>query len=264
MQAEGDQRQVSASRRFKGIGRCIYCPEPAVGEEHIIARAFGGLLVMDCASCRECERLTSALETKCASNMFGPAKSYFGIKGRKSKAVPTLVQTYLGDVPARRKTPVPAAEHPNVIWMAGFVGPGLFLGRDPAAKVGVQLMPIPLAPGWLERLTAIGGAYVTPGIDPGMYGRVLAKIAHAYAMATKAGEFTPCLIEHIRGESPLPLSHYMGRRVEPVGVSKDLHEIDIHPETLADGRSFWFVRLRLFASTPGTPIHDIIVGEAID
>jgi hypothetical protein len=218
---------------------------------------------MDRASCSHCERITSGLESKCASNMFGPAKSFFGIKGRKSKAAPTRIQTYLGDLRARRKTPVLPDEHPNVIWMVGFVGPGLFVGRDPATKVGVQLMPVPLVPDWMERLTAMG-PYGMPGISPSIYGRVLAKTAHAYAMANRPGEFKPCLIEHIRGESPLPLSHYIGRRVEPVGESSELHELEMHRETLPDGRSFWFVRLRLFASILGTPIHDIIVGEAIE
>lgn len=257
---------MSATRKFDGIGRCIYCPtaEGKLGEEHIIARAFGGLLIMKDASCSECERITSGIETRCATNLFGPAQSYFNLKARKSREVPKRVRIDLGGPGAPRRTSVPAAEHPNVLWLFGFVGPGLLVGRDPAEKIGVQIMPTPLEPGWLDRITALGGSYFSRGVDSAIFGRLLAKTAHAYAMATKAGQFEPCLIDHIRGTSKLPLSHFIGRRVEPQGVGNSLHEIGMHRETLADGRSFWFVRLRLFATTPNTPIHDIVVGQAID
>lgn len=257
---------MSASRRFDGIGCCIYCGarDCKLGEEHIIGRAFGGVLVMDSASCSDCERITSGIETRCATSFFGPAKSYFGIKGRKSRRVPTRVMLYLGGAGNAVKTSVPSEDHPSVMWLFGFEGPGLFVGRPPEEKIGVQFIQIRLAPDWQARLTKLGGSIAMPNIAPKVFGQLLAKTAHAYAMAAIPGAFTPCLVDHIRGTATLPLSHYMGRRIQPEGVGNTLHEIELHQETIADGRSFWFVRLRLFATIADTPIHDIIVGEAID
>lgn len=215
---------------------------------------------MDAASCKDCERITSGIETRCGDDLFGPAQSYFGIKARKSRQVPKRVPIFLGHL--GNKTSVLSAEHPNYIWMFGFAeGPGLFVGRDPSQRIGVQIMHIPLSRGWQARAMALGSAIVTPNLDPVMFGRLLAKSAHAYAMATKPGQFRPCLIDHIRGIAELQLSHYVGRRVKTLGTSNQLHEIGIHRETMANGRSFFFVRLRLFATIPDTPIHDIVVGE---
>jgi hypothetical protein len=67
--------------------RCIYCGATAdqgqrLGDEHIIAGALGGIWELQQASCRHCERITSAIEKQVADHLVTPVREHLGLLGR--------------------------------------------------------------------------------------------------------------------------------------------------------------------------------------
>jgi len=82
------------SMTYDSVGKCIYCgstayaagePSHRLGDEHIIPQGIGGKLLLPEASCKNCERITSRLETKCVASLFDPGRLHLGLRGRKSK-----------------------------------------------------------------------------------------------------------------------------------------------------------------------------------
>jgi hypothetical protein len=53
--------------RHRASGRCIYCrkafPDPELSEEHVVPAGLGGALVLEHASCTECQRMIEPIET---------------------------------------------------------------------------------------------------------------------------------------------------------------------------------------------------------
>jgi hypothetical protein len=96
------------------------------------------------------------------------------------------------------------------------------------------------------------------------FARMLAKIAHSYAMA-KLGptKFRPFLTNLILGESPSYPSHFVGSVDRPQPKSDVRHQIALDWEHRIDGRLFLVARIRLFGEY-SMPVHTVVVGEPID
>ena len=92
-------------------------------------------------------------------------------------------------------------------------------------------------------------------------GRMLAKIAHAYATAELGhGNFRPLLQDIILGKKPLYISHYVGGiRDQEIPEGADLHEIEIDNTGLGRGR-YVVVRIQLFADRK-LPEYYVVAGE---
>jgi hypothetical protein len=67
-------RHREMGRRYAPAGFCIYCgargPSVALGQEHIVPKGLGGTLILPDASCRDCEKITGAIEQQCLRRMF--------------------------------------------------------------------------------------------------------------------------------------------------------------------------------------------------
>jgi hypothetical protein len=122
-----------------------------------------------------------------------------------------------------------------------------------------------------ERLGAVGGQVnLTRGFEMEPFGRMLCKIAHAYARATAKGEFEPFLEDIVRGKRPFYLSHLVGTSIiqEPPGnVTNTLHQIGLafQPDPNNDKRfgapiTYVVVQVRLFAIVDG-PVYWVAVGK---
>jgi hypothetical protein len=100
-------------------------------------------------------------------------------------------------------------------------------------------------------------------MDEGDFGRMLAKIAHSYAVAEMGlDSFTPFLCGIITGIKPYLLSHYIGSQLVTTDEPIDLHEISFDTSGLDQGR-YLVVKVRLFAPYK-TPRHLVVVGERHD
>lgn len=91
-------------------------------------------------------------------------------------------------------------------------------------------------PGLNARIEALGGKVnLTHGFDMEPFGRMLCKVAHAFAMASAKSEFEPYLEGIIIGRGPFHLSHYVGTSIvaEPPGnITNTLHQLGLgfHPD----------------------------------
>lgn len=103
------------------------------------------------------------------------------------------------------------------------------------------------------------------GVNVSKQARMLAKIAHAYAVAEVGfGNFYPVLPPYILGtaESSQDLLNFVGDWDLPTDASTEKHNISLHRVLMSDQNYYWTVRLRLFAHKPLTPEFEIVVGLA--
>jgi hypothetical protein len=79
-------------QKFQPVGRCIYCGYHGpgyLGDEHVVPFSLGGELILPKASCRDCEKITSAFERRCARVMYGSFRIRENVKTRRPKERPT-------------------------------------------------------------------------------------------------------------------------------------------------------------------------------
>ena len=145
--------------------------------------------------------------------------------------------------------------------------PGILVGSVPADDYsgGVAVTTLP---GFGERLNKLKAKYrarevsFEPGVHIDYLGKMLAKIAHAYATAELGyGSFNPLLINIILGVPPLYISQYVGglRDVEPP-LGDDLHIIEIDQTGIGQGR-YIVVKIQLFADRK-LPVYYVVAGES--
>lgn len=265
-------------REFDGAGckGCIYCNETTeepLTLEHIIPESLGGGLAIENASCATCADQTHAFEGH-ACNVLRPMRRQLGFpqkrRGAKQRAKREGERFVL--MLDRNRVKVPIEEFPALLISLVFPFPGIRLGAKPEDKVltgGVYSAE--LMEGFGEKLNRIKAKYRANsvgivGIEPNArgehddFGRMLAKIAHAYAAAELGcGNFHPFLVHVIRGVKPYFLPHFVGSGIGKQPPFHDLHQIEIDTSGLG-GRSLIVVKIRLFANRD-TPTHYVVVGR---
>ena len=92
--------------------------------------------------------------------------------------------------------------------------------------------------------------------DSKLFARMLAKIAHSYAMA-KLGPhgFRPFLSDLILGKDPIYPAHFVGSAFGVVPETKDRHTVGMRVIPRIDGRPFWVVSLSENRSLTESRIH---------
>ena len=115
--------------RFASVGRCIYCGEPANSDEHIIAFALGGELVLPAASCGDCAKITSAVEEHCITRLAGPLRRQFGFRSRHKKRPKRPQTVTVNGV----ETAVPDIDFPGMMVSLNFPAPAILGLSQPAA-----------------------------------------------------------------------------------------------------------------------------------
>lgn len=260
-------------KTYQSVGRCIYCDVDGVelGDEHIIAESLGGMLILPKASCAECARAINQYEQPNARNLFCPIRRQQGFpsknRGRKDKAR-RAAETFTVTIDGKRIR-VPANLLPGLLISFAFPPADALSGVPPRGSFAGRAQLTTL-PGFDERVAAIARSYGKSGrsvsVDVNgeaeLVGRMLAKIAHAYAVAELGlGTFEPFLLDTILGRPPDQIGNYVGSSDEaPQG--DDLHRVWIEgagskrPELIV-------VAVQLFADR-GFAIHRIVVGRRND
>jgi hypothetical protein len=263
-------RRMNRRRLYPAVGCCIYCgrrpPEVTLHLEHIIAESLGGMLELPAASCGDCARETHAYEGKCAGRLFAPIRAQLNFPSKRTlkDRIKKFTMTFDG---VRRK--IHQDEYPGMV--ISFVNglPGILVGAMPTEHYsgGVAVATLPDFGERLNHLKAKFGARevsFNPEFEIAHLGRMLAKIAHAYAVAELGyGAFRPGLLEIILGRHPMYISHFVGGiRGQPIPMGTDLHEIEIDQTGLGGGR-YVVVRIQLFANRK-LPEYYVVAGELID
>ena len=259
-----------------GCNGCIYCNgPPPLTLEHIIPDGLGGALTIPNASCAACADQTHAFEGH-AMNLLRSVRRQLGFpqKRRGAKARANRKDEQFVLMLDRNRVKVPIDEFPALLMSLVFPLPGILLNQKPEDKpLTGGVYSAELMEGIGEKLNRIKAKYRAQsvgvvGIEPNArgseddFGRMLAKIAHAYAAAELGcGGFVPFLVRIIQGIKPYCLPYFIGSAIGKAPPYSDLHQIEIDRTGLGLGQ-FVVVKIRLFANRD-TPTHYVVVGASV-
>jgi hypothetical protein len=264
-----------------GTGECIYCNVPAelcvLDEEHIIPKCLGGNITLLEASCTGCGAITGAFERQCAADIFESLRAERGLRGRRRKRwthLPVLEEfpPEINDPPAPRKlakfeTPVPVRDYPTTFVLPVFEEPGLLLGKEPSREyqnVRLSLFQVSDIDARVRRLMESGlkGANLYQEMRMYQFVRMLAKIAHAFAMAEYGAQiFEPLLLPIILSNDPFGSYLVGGARGLSVIEDRWMHRVHTELCDYPQGRLI-LAHIRLFGDlSPTIPVYTVVVGR---
>lgn len=211
-------RTLPENKTYDPLGKCIYCrtPEPAsplYTREHIVAYGLRGNLVFRRAVCKTCKDKTHEIEDFCLKETFKVPRIVAGWRSRHSPE-PTSVRT-------GRPTPgmasegvewidTPVEDAPLAYGSLNFARPGILFGRAPhegfRVRPGRPLTHKPYPEEWRK-----AGTTIIATVKPALWCRMIAKIAHAAAVAELGFDaFAPYLLPIILGDDR-NIGHLVGQ-----------------------------------------------------
>jgi hypothetical protein len=253
---------TTEKKKYAPAGRCIYCgdADPAVvlTLEHIIPWGLGGRMELPEASCSACCKETHAFEGECLGRMFIQGRAQLGIRSRKRGVPKSLpVQVDHGSYIEEREVPIYML--PGFIIMFHFRMPGALLNLPPSNELSGPIVLRPTNPDFKNSFK--GRVSMTKPFGAMAFGRLLAKIAHSYAVAELGwNAFTPVLPDIILGKGPLLMNSFVGSGIAIDGASEKLHEVSFADWPAPAGKSLLVCKIRLFANL-GMPTHYVVVGH---
>jgi hypothetical protein len=268
MAQDSKNQAVDIARTYDPVGRCIYCPRTAeipkeLGDEHIIPLSFAGRRILPAASCRHHERVTTQFEDHCFKGMMETARDHMGLRGRQKIKGRNKLRVLFND--GTRSEPIPLHEHPSALIIPVMPVPTVYFKSHetedlpPAVRISITAMGQDI----MERARKIGKEInLTRGLSALQFYRLIAKIAHSFAIAELGFTFEPYLINLIETKPPMFASHLVGGGlVDDPPPGTHLHEIDFAPSLEGPvGDELIMVRVRLFANLGG-PNHYAVVGS---
>jgi hypothetical protein len=186
---------------------------------------------------------------------------HLGLKGRKQKKLQRTVSTQSGTGQFK----MAVHDHPGTIMGFHFDPPAVLFGVDPKLDITAQVTLTPVVPDFQERLKRMGRnglkIQLGGGISAETFARLLAKIAHAYAVAQFGLDgFIPCLPRSVIGDPPYTdLIRYVGSSMVQEGKAKERHQIWTSCREDVHGNELLVVYVRLFGDL-GMPSHYVVVG----
>jgi hypothetical protein len=254
---------------YPPVGQCIYCDksDAELSDEHILAEGLGGTLILPEASCPDCEKKTCWIETVCLRHTYGPVRyrRRFPRKKAKRKTLPTSLPLEIEYWDGTRVVEhVPLEKYP-----APFVGyifklPGIFRGVEPAEAIYCE--PVYVIPD--EDLNNFRNRRLIMSIrpevklNPIVFARMLAKIAHSFAIAILGINGFQPMLKSLIVEEDLPMASYL------VGGGPGFGEPDIGNGIFYtlncgsrkyNGIDYVVVSIKLFATE--LPRYEVVVGK---
>ena len=262
-----DRLQVaSPAQVFDPVGRCIYCGagrEVNLTKEHIIPYGLCGHLILPESSCHVCSAKTSEDERRCLRDMMGPIRARLGMQSRRKRKTDYETVRILPDG-SRETVWIPVGELPRCCAGFKFPGPGIIRGARPSGVWEGVTAVIRCAQDDMKALVPSPGMQVHMAkLDPFAFGRMLAKMAHAFLVGELgidgfASGLGPLILRE-RPEVPYLVGGDEG--LPPIELPEGtLH--DIRPGIAQIGADhYWYVTIRLFAFM-NLPRYVVIVGHA--
>jgi len=265
---------MAQERTYAAVKQCIYCGSKSyaegsplkLGDEHIIPEGLGGRLLLKEASCKACEKITSRTELEWLRSSFYAARVQRGF-GKKKKRVPRTLPLEVSVNGKIVTKAVPLERYPALIVTLLFDIPEALLGQEPEEKVlsgGVALGILPTFGELMKEHLAEGDVIFLPprrSATSTQLGRMLGKIAHAYAIAELGiNGFDAVLTPIILGIDTRHLPYYIGGSREiPLSIPFN-YSLCLSTVQSKTGKVFYEVEIRLFSDIQGMPLYKIIVG----
>jgi hypothetical protein len=206
----------SQARVFPPPGSCIYCgalpSSIRLTDEHIVPYFLGGNTILREASCGPCADATKYVEGYCAYKIFHQFRVHERIQTRRPKNRPSTLPAILEFNHGDEQHELPVVNHPAVMVMPAYSLPGILTGAPPVDSWPEVRHRMFWNAANREKLKAeiIGQGGTAVRVEgtqrAALLPRLLAKIAHAYAVAELGqNAFHPSLLELIRnGQSIAP------------------------------------------------------------
>jgi hypothetical protein len=173
------------SDEFAYIGRCIYCDtdEGTLTDEHVSPFALNGRLILSNASCRDCSKVTSAVEWHVLRQMWGAARTEMGYRTRNKKGVEELYPVTVIRQRVKTVLNVPLKDALKTIELPIFRVPAALDGRAETRIECISKDQIDLVEPRTELANRLGADEVcSPSIDPSKFARFVAKCSLGYAI----------------------------------------------------------------------------------
>ena len=263
------------AKTYAPVGRCIYCGATEwsaqqlrkLGDEHIIPEGLGGGLVLPEASCKTCEAVTSAVELEWLRGAYYTARVQKEL-GKKKKRPPRFLPLQFLRNGKIVWESIPLEKYPAMIVTLLFDEPEILSDCVPVEKVlsgGVAVGTLPTFGQLLKPYLDQGAVTFVPPRSSATsihLGRMLAKIAHSYAVAELGiTGFTPFLVDIISGTDTRYLSHYVGGTRDVPPASDNGYEIKLTTVASVGRLPYLVVKIRLLSDVNGMPEYWVVVGE---
>lgn len=265
-------------KKYSPVNKCIYCRvySGQLTLEHIVPYGLAGnALLLPKASCKTCESITGRFEQVCLRTILGPFRLRFNSPTRNPKdrpsKLPLTFATAIGDEPVPLQTiTVPTSEFPMAFVGLRLRRARILDGKLPLRLRGDETQTAVDGEIWGKSLPEDMEKYVPKGIgidygfglgkiQPVTFAKLIAKIAHAYAVAELGlNFFKPLATDLILGKTDT-LSQWVGGDWEIPKPSDALFDLKLE-QASSNGVNFLLVHVRLF-SFFGTPQYHVVVGE---
>jgi hypothetical protein len=264
--------QINSRKVYAPSGKCIYCGaerysdnQKKLAKEHIIPFGLGGQLIYPRASCRACEKITAPFEQFCQQQTLAAFRNSLNLPTRNPSKRPKEAPMQVEVDGILKTIIIPTSIYPVVFAVPIFPKPEIMRDKK-ANKTNRQSL-------WTYRLWSSGLAEMlkekfgvdryngaSAVVDVSRYAKMLAKIAHSFAVAELGMDAFHPLLPSVIKETNSPLHFYVGG-VQPKPEPENCrHKITLATENY-HGRSFIVAHLRLFADL-GFPAYICIVGLA--
>ena len=186
-----------------------------------------------------------------------------GLRGRQKIKGRNKLRVLLAD--GSRSEPLSLEDHPSALIIPRMPVPTIYYKRHETEDLppAVQISITPMGNDIIAKARRIGKEInLTRGLSALQFYRLIAKIAHSFAVAELGFTFAPYLINLIEANPPMFASHFVGGSFDDnPAPANDLHEIEFAPSLEGPvGDELLMVRIRLFANL-GTPNHYAVVGS---
>jgi hypothetical protein len=260
--------------RFPPADRCIYCgnTDGKLTDEHVLSHGLAGdSLILRKASCAICQAATSKVETVCLRHLWWPFRTQTGVPMRDTPPQEFSLKRMRVDSYDRENDEIkkytqlsmddiPVDDYPIFYQTFEFPPPGVTAQREASADVEYSFWcKIDDASFQKLKLGDQEGFRIGPG-RPEAFCRLLAKTAHAYAVAQFGSQsFEPSLSDYIRGKQ-LDRLQWIG--CTEVQVASDaLYELSSLVVDI-EGTDYLAIDVRLFACI-NAPEYRVIVGKLL-
>ena len=266
---------VQQAKQYTPAGCCIYCgarewsPGRArkLGDEHIIPEGLGGKLLLPECACQACEKETSQVELECLRGGFFAARAQKGF-GKKRKRKPRYLPLSIRSDNRTVVELIPIEEYPGIIVTFLFDVPDVLLDAAPTTKClsgGVAIGVLPTFGKLLAKYLPQGSVTFVPPRATATsqhLGRMLAKIAHSYAVAERGLDgFVPFLPPIILGRDIRYIAHYVGGTREIPQCAPEHYRLALKSVQSLSGQNYLMATIRLFSDIQGMPEYWVVVGQ---
>lgn len=244
------------------VGRCIYClATKGLTDEHVIPFSLGGKLVLPKASCAQCNKITHKFEGAVARRVFGQFRAAYSVQTRRPGERPNFVQIR---TKSGKLKWIPIEEVPDVLFVPKSYEPEIILGMkspNPWGGQGTWAIGGERTDYLKFRETHDWDGSVSVNTHPWNFGRMLAKVAHSYAVARLGIEnFRPLLTDIIKGKVQ-NLAVLIGTETKHHDAGAHMHTLFLYSLRMKEDSGSLYVaaEVRLFADH-NLPKYIVVVG----